>query len=52
MDELNEKTKQIMTSYFERGEPDELMLDLETVYVVLADKSSHDFLCALLTALV
>ena len=44
MDELNEKTEQIVTSFFERGEPDELMLDLETVYAVLADESSHDFL--------
>ena len=45
MDELNEKTEQIVTSFFERGESDDLMLDLETVYAVLADDSSHDFLC-------
>ena len=52
MDELNKKTEQIVTSFFERGEPDELMLDLETVYAVLADESSHDFYAPLLTALV
>ena len=44
MNELNEQTEQIVTSFFERGEPDELMLDLETVYAVLADETSHDFL--------
>ena len=44
LDELNERTEQIVTSFFERGESDDLMLDLETVYAVLADDSSHDFL--------
>ena len=43
LDELNE-TEQIVTSFFGRGEPDDLLLDLENVYAVLADDSSHDFL--------
>ena len=28
-----------MASFFERGEPDDLMLDLQTVYAVLADET-------------
>ena len=44
MDELNEKTEQIVASFFQRGEPDDLMLDLQTVYAVLADETSRYFL--------
>lgn len=36
--------KNVIESYFERGNPDELYLDLETVYAVLSDESSHNFL--------
>ena len=39
MDELNEKTEHIVASFFERGEPDDLMLDLQTVCAVLADET-------------
>ena len=32
MNDLNMQTDQIVTSFFEMGEPDDLLLDLETVY--------------------
>ena len=33
-----------MNSFFERGDPDELLIDLETVYAVLADENNHNFM--------
>ncbi|EDO36997.1 predicted protein [Nematostella vectensis] len=43
MGEVTQVMDNILKSYFERGEPSELLIDLPTVYAVLADETSHDF---------
>ena len=36
-------TDNLVKSYFERGEPDEMAIDLQTVYMIMADEMSNDF---------
>ena len=42
-DELNEVFEQVISSYFKREDPAEQMLDLATLYAVLADDQSQEF---------
>jgi hypothetical protein len=43
-EDVSDVTKRVIKSYFERGEPQEFLLDLETVYAVLSDERSNDFM--------
>lgn len=44
--DVDEATKLLSQSYFERGEPDKLVLDLNTVYAILTDESGLEFMRA------
>lgn len=41
--EVATQTENLVRSYFERGEPDEMVIDLQTVFMVLSDEASNDF---------
>ena len=41
--EVSFQTENLVKSYFERGEPDELVIDLQTVFMVLSNEASNDF---------
>ena len=41
--EVSSQTENLVKSYFERGEPDELVIDLQTVFMVLSNEASNDF---------
>jgi len=41
--EVTTQTENLVKSYFERGEPDEMVFDLQTVFMVLSDEASNDF---------
>lgn len=42
-DEVSEATENIIKSYFDRGNPDESVIDLETVYLFLSEENQCDF---------
>lgn len=42
-DEVSEATENVIKSYFERGNPDESVIDLETVYLFLSEENQCDF---------
>lgn len=39
----SESTENLVKSYFEREEPDEIAIDLQTVYFIISDEASNDF---------
>ena len=41
--EVSFQTENLVKPYFERGEPDELVIDLQTVFMVLSNEASNDF---------
>ena len=41
--EVSFQTENLVKSYFERGEPDELVIDLQTVFMVLSNEASNEF---------
>ena len=41
--EVSFQTENLVKSYFERGEPDELVIDLQTVFMVLSNEASMTF---------
>ena len=41
--EVSSQTENLVKSYFERGEPDELVIDLQTVFMVLSNEASMTF---------
>ena len=43
-EEVDEVSKQLVKSYFERGDPEEVAIDLNTVYDILVDEQSQDFI--------
>ncbi len=42
-DEISKATENVIKSYFERGDPDESVIDLETVYFFLSEEIQSEF---------
>ena len=42
--DVSDATERVVRSYFERGDPDEVVIDLETLYATMAEDTCHDFI--------